>query len=297
MRRGTKIISGFFKLLIVILAVGNLAALFLFDYKIPDFLKSPEAATSEEDSSQQEDTAPVYSIQMDSDTLTYDGNARLDLLSGVTLTGPDGAVSDGEIFAHIKTGDTVSQKIIEYTADTDDGRVTASRTLMLQNYNGPSIHLPETLPQISDEQLDSVLTLMPSDGSFHADDGYGNDITSAVTASYTMDDSNSGVIHYVFSVTNSYNDTVSVPADLSITRTKPIITLKESAVTVPLNSGFDALSYVASAEDVDGSSLFTRIQIQGSVNTGTAGEYVLTYMVTSPSGAVSDAKELKVTVH
>lgn len=298
MKRAKRIIFGIFKLLVVVLAVGNLAALFLFDYKIPDFLKSLEKEAAEESEvSEQEEAGPGYSIQMDSDTLTYNGTGTLDLLKGVSLVASDGTVSDADIFAHIKTGDSVSQKIINYTADTDQGQVTASRTLKLQNYNGPSIQLPDTLPQVEDEQLDSIMTIMPSDGSFRADDGYGNDITGAVTASYTIDENDSSVVHYVFTVTNSYNDTVSAAADLSLTRTKPVITLKEYAVTIPLNSSFSALSYVATAEDVDGSSLFTRIQIQGTVNTAQAGDYILTYFVTSPSGVTSATKELKVTVH
>lgn len=297
MQKGKRIIFSVLKLFVVVLAAGNLIALFLFDYKLPDFLKFPkEEASQESASSEQYDTDSGYSIQVDSDPLTYDGTAPLDLMSGVSLVSPDGSSSDGEIFAHIKTGDSVSQKIIEYTADTDSGQITASRTLELLNYNGPSIRLPDPLPQVEDEQLDSILTLMPSDETFYADDGYGNDITKAVTASYTVDENDASIVHYIFTVTNSYNDTVSSAADLSLTRTKPVIALKESAVTIPLNSGFDALSYVSVAEDVDGSSLFTRIQIQGQVNTAEAGEYILTYFVTSQSGESSAPKELKVTV-
>ncbi|MCI5530450.1 MAG: DUF5011 domain-containing protein [Blautia sp.] len=297
MKKRKPVIIGILKFLIVAAALANLAALFFFDYKIPDFGKSLKTSSvREEEKIPQDPSSDGYAIQVDSDSLTYDGTGTLDLLKGVSLTGPEGIVSDAEIFAHIKTGDSLKKKVIEYTADTEQGQVTASRSLILSRYSGPSIQLPDTLPQIGDDQLDSIMDVMPSDGSFHADDGYGNDITSSVKASYTADSSDSSVVHVIFTVTNSYNDTVSEAADLHMIHTKPFVILNESAVTVPLNSGFDPMSYVVFAEDVDGTSLISNLQVQGTVNTAAAGDYALTYQVTSSNGTVSDPKILKVTV-
>lgn len=298
MEQKNHILFKIIKIIVVIFAIGNFAAIFLYEYKLSDLsvpAKSVIAETSEV-SVTEEETSSAYTLQMDSDTLTYDGSGQLNLLDGVSLVDADGNTSDSNIFAHIKTGDSFSKKIVEYTADTEDGQVTASRNLVLENYKGPSIQLPDSLPQIEDGQLDDILSYMPSDGSFYADDGYDNDITSAVTASYTTDETDSSIIHYVFSVTNSYNDTTSAAADLTLSPTKPVLTLKETEATIDLHSSFSPLRYVASAKDVDGTSLDSRIQIEGEVNTDEVGEYVLIYFVTSPSGEVSAKKELTVTV-
>ena len=221
MKKNKSIFFRIFKFLVVAAALINLAALFLFDYKIPDFLTpSKESSVQEKEVSSVEEPSGEYSIEMLSDSFSYDGTGTLDLLNGVTLKGPEGTVSNAKIFAHIKTGDSLSRKIVEYTADTPQGQVSASRNLKLDNYKGPSITLPSVLPQIEANQLDSILTAMPSDGSFRADDGYGNDITGSVKASYTADPDDASLIHYVFTITNSYNDSVSVAADLKMVNTK-----------------------------------------------------------------------------
>ena len=216
----------------------------------------------------------------------------LDLLSGVTLVSSDGQTSDAEIYAQIMSGDSLSRKTIEYSADTENGQVTASRGLELSAYAGPSISLPEELPDLEESQIDSVLSLL---SGLYADDGYGNDITDSVTASYTMGDDGM-TLHYTFSVTNLFNDTATAAADLSLTATKPVITLTDTAVTIPAGSSFEPLAYVDSAVDVDGSSLSHRIYIRGSVDTETPGIYTLTYTATSEDGVASDPRELTVTV-
>ncbi len=298
MGKGKHAIFKLFQIVIVFIAVVNLAALFLFDNQIPGLpaSSSSEAASADEVSAMQAENISGYTIQMDTDTLVYDGSGSLNLLDGVALVDGDGKVVGNDIFAHIKTGSSLSEKIIEYSADTVDGQVTASRILTLKNYNGPSIQLPDSLPQIEDDQLDDMVKYLDSDADFLVDDGYGNDISSAVSAKYTVDANDSNIIHYVFTVTNSYNDSASASADLSLIPTKPVLTLTENEVTIELHSSFSPLQYVASAKDVDGTSLSSRIQIQGEVDTDTAGEYVLTYFVTSSEGVSSAKKELKVTV-
>lgn len=215
-------VSSILKPAICVFGVGNLAALFLFNYEpFSIFNRHPEeteiSAAVLSASQMNEHNSSEYTFSFDPEALTYDGSSQLDLLDGVSLTAPDGTISDAQIFTHIRTGDSMSQKIVEYSADTDSGRVTASRSLHLQNYNGPSITLPQSLPVIDDAHLDSVLYVMPTDGSFRADDGYGNDITSAVTFSYKKDEANPGVVHYTFTVTNLFNDLTAVEADLSLT--------------------------------------------------------------------------------
>ena len=286
-----------FKFLVVMLAVGNLVALFIFDYKIPDFLRPALSEFYPEQIPTQVEEVPAKPMfQFTSDTLTYDGTSTLDLLDGVSLIKSDGSVSNLDIFVHIKTGSSLTQKIIEYTADTSQGQVSAERKLELKNYSGPKLKLPDSLPEITEEQLDTIVSLMPTDGSFYADDGYGKDITNAVTTEYTVDLNDPSTIHYVFSITNSFNDTVSVSADLTLQRTRPVILLSNDFITIERNTEFNPLEYIILAEDIDGTSLLQKVKIDGELNLRVPGQYTLTYTVTSDDKITSLPQTLTVVI-
>ncbi|MDI9241571.1 immunoglobulin-like domain-containing protein [Fusibacillus kribbianus] len=286
-----------FKIIVSLLAVINLIALFLLNYQIPGFLpfsQKDSEKTAVVSVSGSNSSKSGYTIRFDTDTLSYDGTTKLDLLKGVSLVSPDGKTSDIKIFARILAGDSLSRKTVEYSADTADGQITATRSLNLSGYSGPSITLPDTLPSITEEQLDSVLNTMTD---IYADDGYGNDITDSVQASYTLaSDGTGGNVHYKFSVTNAFNDSALVEADLSLGAAKPVLTLLKTSVTIEAGDDFNPLRYVDSAVDTDGSSLSQRIRISGTVDTETPGTYDLTYTASSPSGEVSDPKKLTVIV-
>lgn len=286
-----------FKFLVVVLAVGNLVALFVFDYKIPNFLRPALSEFyPEEPSTQVEEVPAKPTIQFASNTLTYDGSSTLDLLEGVSLIDSDGNVSSLDIFVHIKTGSSLTKKIIEYSADTAQGQVTASRALELENYSGPELKIPDTLPEVTEEQLGNILALMPKDGSFSADDGYGKDISNAVTVEYTVDQNDPSIIHYVFSITNSFNDTVSASADLTLERIRPVVLLNDSYVTIARNAEFNPLEYIVLAEDVDGTSLLQEVKIDGALNLRVPGQYTLTYTVTSDDDITSLPQTLTVVI-
>lgn len=286
-----------FKFLVVMLAVANLIALFVFDYKIPDFLRPALSEFySEEPSTQVEEVPAKPMFQFASDTLTYDGTKTLDLLDGVSLIKSDGSVSNLDIFVHIKTGSSLSKKIIEYSADTPQGQVTATRALELKNYNGPKLEIPDSLPAITEEQLQNILSYMPNDGSFYADDGYGKDISNAVTIEYAVDFNDPNIVHYVFSITNSFNDTVSVSADLTLERTRPVVLLSEDLVTIQRNAEFNPLEYIVLAADVDGTSLLQEVKIDGELNLRVPGQYTLTYTVTSDDKITSLPQTLTVVI-
>lgn len=286
------------KAAICILALINLAALFIFNYELPSFLTDKADTDKSSDVSTEKSPAEEagYAFSFEPESLTYDGSTELDLLSGVTLTGPDGTALDAEIFARISTGSSISEKVIEYSADTDAGQLTASRDLKLVNYNGPAIILPDPLPEIDETMLDSISSAMPSDGTFRAEDGYGNDITSSITFSYTRDETDPTKVHYTFTITNMFNDSATVEAAFTIANPKPVITLTENAVTIKKNSAFSPSSYIASAVDVDGSSILHKVTIEGKVNTWKVGTYTLVYSVTGGDGSSSIPKELVITV-
>ena len=307
----------FLKVLVIVLAVLNLIALFVFDYKIPVFLRPviseyiPEESLSnipeflrpvfseiypEEVSTEAEVVSENSTFQFESDPLIYDGTTTLDLLDGVSVAASDKNISDLDIFVHIKTGSSLTNKIIEYSVNTFEGQITASRELELKNYSGPTLKIPKTLPEVTEDQLDSILSLMSDDKSFYADDGYGNDISNAVTSEYTIDPNNPSIIHYIFSVTNSFNDTISASADLKIERTRPVILLSTDQVTIRKGDEFNPLEYIVLAEDVDGTSLFEDVIIEGELDLRKPGRYTLSYYVTSYDGTHSLPQTLTVVV-
>lgn len=296
MNKSRKTIFKLLKAAIVILALGNLAALFLFQYKLPAFFQTQKETKPSPETREDSTNEVRYFIHLDTDTLTYDGTAALNLMQGVSLVSSDGKTPDSTVFAHIKTGNSLSQKIIEYSADTADGRITASRILDLSHYSGPSIILPDALPQIEEDELDSMLEALSKEESIHADDGYGNDITASVVCSYKQEAAHPDRIYYTFTVTNIFNDSFSAEASLTLDRTRPVIILSETTVTVPLHSDFDALSYVEDVIGTDGLSLLHLISIDGTVDTDAEGIYVLTFTAANSKGISAVPKKLTVIV-
>lgn len=313
MKQQSSFFPTFLKGLVALAAIINLIVLFLFPDALSERLRDVSLSGNSSEESQasienvsvnssndieaSEATAQplTYSIVMEQEAFTYDGTGDIDLLDGVSLLSSDGDILDTPIFVSIRTGDTLSQKILLYSADTDLGQITASRNLQLENYYGPSIQLPSSLPDLEETQLDTLLSYMPTDGSFRADDGYGNDITQAVTTTYNMDAENPSIAHCVFTVVNRFNDSASAAADINVIR-RPVLTLTTSEVIVEQYSTFHPFSYVASAVDVDGSSVMNHIDIQGNVDTSVPGEYNLTYIIYAPSGNLSAPQTLKVIV-
>ncbi len=282
-------------LTVAVLAIANLVFLFLLPSS-PAGRASAAPAAAQDAAAPSEETAPGdYTLSFDSDPLVYDGTGTLDLLDGVSLTGPEGALSTQSIFVQITAGETLAQKWVEYSAGTDGGQVTAVRGLELTGYAGPTLAVPEDLSELEDSELDGLLESLIEAGELSADDGFGNDITPAVTASYTRAEEDPYTARFVFTVTNQFGDTATAALDVSVTP-RPILTLTVSEVTVERGASFNPLSYVAEAVDTDGSSLMRYIIIEGEVDTGAAGEYVLTYQARSPGGLSSNPVELRVTV-
>lgn len=279
---------------IAAVAVLNLAALFLFQYTLPDIhLPSiPESFHLSGDGSSDK-TDSRYFFEFEDETLNYDGSGKLDLLDGVVLMSPDGELPQDNIYARITTESASSQKLIEYTADTEDGQISATRKLQLSNYAGPAIHLPSELPTFSDPE--DVLDTLQEDDAFYAKDGFDKDITSSVSAKYDTDDDDPFLVHFTFSVTNSFNDTATANADISL-EAKPVITLSEDTVTLSVGEYFSPLQYVSSATGTDGSSMMDHIGIDNPVDNQTPGTYTVTYTIYEPDGNASSPAELTVIV-
>lgn len=286
------------KVIIIIFSLFNLAALFLFDYELPFFSSSEESDKPVRSGNKQPDISDsFYAFSFDTDPLIYNGTDSLDLLSGVTVKDKDNVSIETDIFVHITgSADSISEKEIEYSADTDTGRITAIRKLKLLNYTGPSISLPEVLPTVTDETLDSVLTSLVENEDFHAQDGYGNDITPSITASYSVNAKDPFTVSYTFTVINLFNDMVSKTAYLNLSLSRPFVLLSQPFVTLKTGDHFNAMSYVETAVDINGESLLNKITIDKQVDTSKPGNYVITYTATGNTGDSSLPQTLTVLV-
>ena len=268
------------KKILIALAVINLILLFVFQYELPSFfqhkLDEHREATSSTASTTQVDSS--LNIHFPEEDFIYDGNEDLNLTNGVTITDGTGAIVEAELYASVSAGDNSDQKIVTYTAsDTQGNTVTATRTLTLQNYKGPSITIkPDTLT-ITDTQLNEILTIFQGNGAVQAFDGFDKDITSALTSSYKFTNDTASEIEVTFSVTNMFEESAEESIVLPIKRTKPLIVMNQTSVTVPRSGSFDPISYVASATNEDGKDLRDKITLEGEVDLQTAGTYTLTY--------------------
>lgn len=284
------------KNILIALAIINLVLLFVFQYELPSFFQHKlderkEATTS----TVQVDRS--LSIHFPEEDFIYDGSEDLDLTDGVTITDDAGTEVVAELYASVSAGDNTDQKIVTYTAnDTQGNTVTATRTLTLQNYKGPSITIDSTPPTITDTQLNEILTIFQDNTAVQAFDGFDKDITSALTSSYTFTDETASEIEVTFSVTNMFEESAEETIVLPIKRTKPLIVLNQTSVTVPRSGSFDPISYVASATNEEAKDLKDMIVLEGEVDLQTAGTYTLTYTLQDTDQEQADPVTLEVTV-
>lgn len=326
MNDNTNLKTKIIKWVVSLLAIANMVFLFVFNYNIPGLSglfgsdrQTQETLYGETDGGNEsvngmadlvgsstaevmdggeeaEDEPASYQFYFDPETLKYDGQDNLNLLEGVSLVSDTGMESEAKIFASIVSGSSKSEKTITYTADTESGRVEATRKLKLVDYEGPSIELPDEMPIVDDTTKDDILSLMTGDMSISADDGFGNDISGAVTAVYNVDSTTPRTLYYIFTVKNTFDDTAEISAEVTLELSKPVVMLTQKAVKIEQGESFNPLSYVSYAIDTDGTSLSTSIQIQGTVDNYTAGTYTLEFIATNSAGVQSDPAELTVTV-
>ena len=212
----------------------------------------------------------------DPETLVYDGTGDLDLLEGVTLEGYDEDQLEKMVYIRISTGDSLSEKIIEYTADTDDGRVRSMRNLLLRNYNGPSIALPDEMPTVTMSTVDHIKDLMPEGKTYRVDDGFGNDLRANVEIDAARSQMNSSEVNYTFILENAFGDRTVAKADVIISDVPATIILTDTAITIRTSDYFDPYMYVQSATTEDGGSAMDEV-VCDEIDTSVAGEYIVNY--------------------
>jgi len=291
--------------MITFLAILNLILLFGFHYEIPTAMKDKllhknnqkENLYAEKDKEEQPEELAVLNITLETDTLEYDGSSALDLLSGVTVTDKNGDTLDLDIYSSIQSTDDANTKIITYSVRDEEGNeAAANRKLILNHYSGPSITIGQPYPEILDVELDHILETFLSDNLLNANDGYGKNITNAIKCSYKIADRKATRVDVTFTITNHFDDKVTKTTTIPISRTKPLIVLNTTSVTIKKGEPIDPRSYIESASNEEGDDLISRIEIEGDVNTAVAGSYTITYTLTDRDRESADPVMVKVTV-
>lgn len=248
-----------------------------------------QEANKPEDAYLSSDSAAVLTgnndsaFSFDPPELTYDGVGEIDLLSGVSLNGVSGQPLRDQVFTKIQDGSHTSEKVIIYSADTENGKATARRTLKLINYHKPEVTLPDELPEVTPDTADSMVSLLLEQGMVTVDDGFGNDASDKLTATCETDSKNSSILHYTFYYDSMFGDDIYRNADTKMTGAPALLILRENEVTVPRDSEYNPFDNILSAQNADGVDKLRDVVCTGRVNTAKPGVYPVTYTLNGVS--------------
>ena len=258
------------KALVSVICIFSLVFLYVFGER---FFRTEIQIESQEQVENEEQDSFVF----DPEELVYDGTRDLDLLEGVSLENFSQEELKNKVFISITPADNLSRKTIEYTADTEKGRIRSNRSLRLVNYNGPKIELPDEMPSVTMDEVDQIMDLLSEDESYKAEDGFGKDAREHVQVNIEKSVINSAEVQYTFVLENVFGDRTMEKADVFISDVPAVITLNEKEVFLKAGDSFDATEYIEKAVDPAGESIIEEVICNGDFNSAQSGEYLVTY--------------------
>lgn len=285
----------FIKYILVILSIFIILSLIIFEDKITDYFESPKLSAVNTDTAV--GTTESY-ITVPDESLEYNGTASLNYMDGVSATDADGSDITEDISVQVISGDAFNKKTVVYSVmDSNSQLITKERTIILYNYEGPSIEIDESV-DFNDYDLSSIISSLIADGLLSATDGYGNDISDNICFFYSLLDSETSLYQVTFSICNEFGDMDSIllNANLYSIADGPSVTLKQSSVTISIGSEFDPMEYVDSAIDENGEDISDYVSVNGNINLSKAGQYTMNYSVTNKNGEISPSVTLIVYV-
>ena len=226
-------------------------------------------------------------FQFEPEELTYDGTGEIDFLQGVTLDSYSVGELEDMVFIRIFTGENLSQKIVEYTADTENGRVRSRRLLNLRNYKGPKIELPNDMPSVTENTLADIADILSLENDYKANDGFGHDARKHVQIETEKSNQNSSLVYCTFILENEFADRAVAKADLILTEVPATIILTDSIVYLNVGDYFDPALYIKSAIDAEGQSITEEVNYEGEIDTNQPGEYEVHYKLRGQSVAMT----------
>lgn len=241
------------------------------------------------------DTVTEYnpgSITFDSDEIVFDGKNHLDLLSGVHIDDGNGNDITDTANVVITADGTLNRKIVRYTCfDAQGHTLTATRTLVMEDYDGPSLNVTQPLT-IDASVLDNLIPYLQANNHLTALDGFGVNITPLVTCQREL--ISEGLYKMTFRVVNNYHDekTISVIVRINGKVDDPTIVLFSDTVSVPMDRSFDPMNFIVSQ-----SSCVGKIDVDSSVNVSKPGNYRVIYTAYTKDMTAKSTKIMQVTVN
>ena len=230
-------------------------------------------------------------ISFDANEIIFDGTAPLDLMAGVHANDGKGNDITSSVNAIITSDGTQSRKIVRYTCfDANGHSLTATRTLVMKNYSGPSLSVSQPL-QLDAADLVNLITHMQTNNLISAYDGFGRNITSQVTC--LREPVSTGLYKMTFRIANEYQDekTVAVYANISGKVDDPAFELYSSSVSTPLGQKFEPMNFVVSQAACVG-----KFDIDSNVDVQTPGNYRVIYTAYSTDRSAKTTQTMQVTV-
>ena len=231
------------------------------------------------------------SISFDAAEITFDGTSALDLMEGVHADDGYGNDITSSVNAIITADGTQNRKTVRYTCfDANGLNLSATRTLVMKNYSGPSLNVTQPL-KLDASNLKDLITYMQTNNLLSAYDGFGRNITSQVTCQREL--VSAGNYRMTFRVANDYQDekTVTVNATVSGTVDDPTFELFSASTAVIMGRAFDPMNFVVSQSPSVG-----KIDIDSNVNTQIPGNYRVVYTAYSTDRSAKTTKTMQVTV-
>ena len=302
-----RVVRAVLKTLIALAAAANLIALFVFHYETPAFLRRTDAAAAPAAAADIPAGTPTPTpaqayLSVPVTALSYSGEEDLDafVLQGVYLIGTDGQPVSGAAITYALTdGDGRLRKTVTYSVTTDDGvTLTADRPMTIADrYTGPTITLLGDLPGVEPENAAEYAAILTADGVVRADDGFGGDASDRLQSSVDDLDGASGTVHLTLTLENVLHDSAVLELEADVLDySGVVVALTDYAVTIPRDSDFDPLDYVAYAHDRDGDDVSWYLHTEGSVDTSEPGDYTVRIWATDAFDTRSPVRTLRVTV-
>ncbi len=224
-------------------------------------------------------SAKTVTINFDTDPLVIDGK-DIDFMQGVTAL--DEYENDVTNLVNVSVINENNKKVLAYSVNGDNYELeTFQRGLKLMNYKLPSITVKKKSYTCDINEIDDYIKSLIADGTISADDGFGNDISSAIYRDNSTQIKTAGNYKIPLTLRNAFADTANQTISVKVTgKLKTYnVTLTTETVTIKKNSVFAPNKYIASATDRRGEDVSEQIIYNSEVDLTTVGRYKVYYYI------------------
>lgn len=228
--------------------------------------------------------------------LSYDGTGSLDLLSGVRATDTHGKDYTEHVKAILCPTASAATKEIRYTVFDDDGNsYSATRTLLLKNYQKPSISIPANI-ELPAEAFENFTAYLRDNNLCVCLDGFSHDVLGQM--SWIRSRRAEGLYEIRMTMTNFLGDNAaaSTIAHVSGELKDVTLTLTTTSYTMYQGESFQPDLLVASAVDPLWGDVTSRVTCTHNIKSDIPGTYEATYQVISVDGTNEVCETVIVTV-